>query len=87
MEVIGSEYRQVDLWFHCQDLSFDSVGVDFLCVVFPPPLPQPLSAPAGAERGANSHIWATLLRQEVHGPIGVETAICFERLVAMLQPL
>jgi hypothetical protein len=32
-----------------------------------PPIPQPLSTPAGAERGANHHIWPTLLRQEVHG--------------------
>jgi len=29
----------------------------FTTALFPPPIPQPLSTPAGAERGVNSHIW------------------------------
>ena len=38
-------------------------------IVDPPLSPPPLSTPAGAERGANSHIWPRLLKQDVqrHG--------------------
>ncbi len=36
-----------------------------------PPLPQPLSTPAGAERGANSRIWLRFFRGAVHARLGV----------------
>ena len=45
----------------------------FLMSVFPP-IPPPLSTPAGAERGANSHIWPTFLRRDVHALLGVDAA-------------
>jgi hypothetical protein len=33
--------------------------------VLPPPLPQPLSTPAGAEMGANSRIWPVVFSGEL----------------------
>jgi hypothetical protein len=48
---------------------------DFSCLSFfeaciSPPLPQPLSTPAGAERGANSRIWPCSLRWDVQAQPG-----------------
>ena len=48
----------------------------FLLTVVDPPLsPPPLSTPAGAERGANSRIWARFLTVDVQGLRQRRTAI------------